>query len=125
MNISPVEIIIAVVVAAFFASWFILQIVKGVRSKRAGLQRVEAVLVFKHEEDYMTKQVFVGRSPGELVQDGVPEKRRLYVLEFREDNQQTHTFEVEDRVYEDAVEGARDILIFRGEEFLSFGSLRK
>lgn len=124
MDVSPVEIMIAVFVAAFFAIWLILQIVKDVRDRAARLLRVEAVLVSKHEEDYMTKQVFVGRSPGELVRDGVAEKRRLYVLEFQEENQRTHTFEVGERIYESAAEGARDILVYRGDVFVSFGNLR-
>lgn len=121
---SPVELIIAAAVVVFFAISVIWQIIRMIRNNGSDKISVKAVLMSKYEEDYMTKQVYVGSDAVQSAEEAFTEKNRRYLLDFQKADQSTLSFEVEHSVYSLLEEGTEGILVYREDQFISFDSIK-
>lgn len=119
MMMSPIEIILAAAVVLLFIVWLIWQVLRSIRDKAA--VSVKAVLIAKYEEDDMGGTVYVGSHTSHSEEEK-GEKHRRYLIDFRDDDQNDRSFEVEKDIYMLLQDGEKGVLTYRGDRFLSFRS---
>lgn len=117
---SPIELFFISMVFAAILIWMVWQIIRRVKKKSWRETSIIAVLTSKYEEDYLTKEVYVGSNGIKSVKEDQIQNYRNYYLDFETQDQTHLSFLVEQEVYNRLIEGSNGVLTYKGEQFISY-----